>query len=165
MIEGKVAVVTGSTSGIGLGIARSYAKAGASVVINGFGDPARIEETRASLEHEFGRECHYSDADMSKPDAIAAMVAKAEARFGSVDILVNNAGVPIRGAGRGVPGREVGPDPRDQSLVRVPHDPRRRPWHEAARLGPHRQHRLGSRPCRVALQGPPTSPPSTGLPG
>ncbi len=93
MIEGKVAIVTGSTSGIGLGIARAYAKVGATVVINGFGDPVRIEETRTAIEREFGRECHYSDADMTKPDAIAAMIADAEARFGAVDILVNNAGV------------------------------------------------------------------------
>ena len=55
MIEGKVAVVTGSTSGIGLGVARAYAKVGATVVINGFGDPAKIEETRAGIEREFGR--------------------------------------------------------------------------------------------------------------
>ena len=93
MIEGKVAVVTGSTSGIGLGIARAYAKVGARVVINGFGDPAGIEATRSGIEREFGRECHYSDADMTRPAAIAAMIAEAEARFGAVDILVNNAGV------------------------------------------------------------------------
>ena len=93
MIEGKVAVVTGSTSGIGLGVARAYAKVGATVVINGFGDPAKIEETRAGIAREFGRDCHYSDADMTKPDAIAAMIADAEERFGAVDILVNNAGV------------------------------------------------------------------------
>ena len=93
MIEGKVAVVTGSTSGIGLGVARAYAKVGARVVINGFGAPAAIEEARAGIEREFGRACHYSDADMTQPDAVAAMIADAEARFGAVDILVNNAGV------------------------------------------------------------------------
>ncbi len=93
MIEGKVAVVTGSTSGIGLGIARAYAKVGARVVINGFGDRAGVEETRSGIERDFGRECHYSDADMTRPAAIAAMIADAEARFGAVDILVNNAGV------------------------------------------------------------------------
>ncbi len=93
MIEGKVAVVTGSTSGIGLGIARAYAEIGANVVINGFGEPAKIEETRAGIEREFGRACHYSDADMTRPEAIAAMIADAEERFGAVDILVNNAGV------------------------------------------------------------------------
>ncbi len=93
MIEGKVALVTGSTSGIGLGVARAYAKVGARVVINGFGDPGKIEATRAGIAREFGRECHYSDADMSRPAAIAAMIAEAEERFGAVDILVNNAGV------------------------------------------------------------------------
>ena len=93
MIEGKVAVVTGSTSGIGLGVARAYAKAGAKVVINGFGEPDAIEATRAGIEREFGRRCLYGDADMSKPAAIAAMIAEAERTLGSVDILVNNAGV------------------------------------------------------------------------
>ena len=63
------------------------------MVINGFGEPAKIEETRAGIEREFGRACHYSNADMTKPDAVAAMIAEAEARFGAVDILVNNAGV------------------------------------------------------------------------
>ena len=93
MIEGKVAVVTGSTSGIGLGVARAYAKVGARVVINGFGEPDAIEATRGGIEREFGRQCHYADADMTRPDAIAAMIADAERRFGAVDILVNNAGV------------------------------------------------------------------------
>ena len=93
MIEGKVAVVTGSTSGIGLGVARAYAKLGAKVVINGFGDPAKVEETRAGIEREFGQACRYSAADMSQPLAVAAMIAEAEEALGAVDILVNNAGV------------------------------------------------------------------------
>ncbi len=87
------ALVTGSTSGIGLAIARALAKEGASVTLNGFGDAAAIEKARAGIESEFGVKAAYSAADMSKADEIEAMVAEAEKTFGSVDILVNNAGV------------------------------------------------------------------------
>jgi 3-hydroxybutyrate dehydrogenase len=87
------AVVTGSTSGIGLAIARALAKEGADVVINGFGDAAEIEKTRAAIGAEFGVKALYDGADMSKPDEIAAMVKLAEDKLGGVDILVNNAGV------------------------------------------------------------------------
>ena len=93
MIEGKTAVVTGSTSGIGLGIARAYAKAGANIVLNGFGEAAAIEAARAGIEREFGVACRYSNADMSDGAAIAAMMAEAIEVFGAVDILVNNAGI------------------------------------------------------------------------
>ena len=93
MIKGKTALVTGSTSGIGLGVARALAKAGANVVLNGFGEAGAIEEIRASLEREADVACRYSSADMSDPHAIAKMVAEAEQAFGSVDILVNNAGI------------------------------------------------------------------------
>jgi len=93
MLKGKVALVTGSTSGIGLAIARAYAKQGANVVINGFGDKAAIEKERAGIESDFGVKALYSGADMSKGDEIGAMVAEAESKLGSVDILVNNAGI------------------------------------------------------------------------
>ena len=93
MSQGKTAVVTGSTSGIGLGIARALAKTGARVMLNGFGEAAAIEADRAGIEREFGVECRYSPADMSKPAEIAAMIAEAEEAFGAVDILVNNAGI------------------------------------------------------------------------
>jgi len=93
MLKGKTAVVTGSTSGIGLGIARALAGEGANVVLNGFGDANEIEKTRAGVEKEFGVKAAYSPADMSKPAEIAAMIKTAEQTFGSVDILVNNAGV------------------------------------------------------------------------
>jgi 3-hydroxybutyrate dehydrogenase len=92
-LKGKTALVTGSTSGIGLAIARSLAKAGANVMLNGFGDAAAIEKERAGIEKEFGVKAAYSGADMSKPDQIAAMVNEAEQKFGAVDILVNNAGI------------------------------------------------------------------------
>jgi 3-hydroxybutyrate dehydrogenase len=93
MLKAKTAVVTGSTSGIGLGIARGLAAQGANVVLNGFGDSGEIEKTRAAVESEFGVKAAYSPADMSKAAEIAAMVKTAEQTFGSVDILVNNAGI------------------------------------------------------------------------
>ena len=89
----KVAVVTGSTSGIGLGIAEAFANAGISVVLNGFGERDQIEDTRARLENRFGVGVTYSPADMSKAAEIAQMIADAKSAFGGVDILVNNAGI------------------------------------------------------------------------
>jgi 3-hydroxybutyrate dehydrogenase len=93
MLKGKNAVVTGSTSGIGLAIARALAKDGANVVINGFGDAKAIETERSTIEKEFGVKAIYSPADMSKPAEIAAMIKTAETTLGSVDVLVNNAGI------------------------------------------------------------------------
>jgi 3-hydroxybutyrate dehydrogenase len=93
MLKDRVALVTGSTSGIGLAIARAFAKEGANVVINGFGDAAAIEQERAGIESEFGVKALYSGADMTKGAEIAAMVADAQKALGSVDILVNNAGI------------------------------------------------------------------------
>jgi len=93
MLKGKTALVTGSTSGIGLAIARALAKDGANLMINGFGDKAAIEQERAALEKEFGIKARYSAADMSKPAEIAAMVSETEKAFGSLDVLVNNAGI------------------------------------------------------------------------
>ena len=93
MLKGKVALVTGSTSGIGLAIARTYAQDGAHVVINGFGDKDAIEKERSGIEKDFGVKAIYSGADMSKGAEIAAMIADAEKQLGSVDILVNNAGI------------------------------------------------------------------------
>lgn len=93
MLKGKNAVVTGSTSGIGLGIAKALAKGGAGIVLNGFGDKATIERERAGLEKEFGVRAIYSGADMTKPAEIAGMIQSAEKALGSVDILVNNAGI------------------------------------------------------------------------
>lgn len=87
------AVVTGSTSGIGLACARALAKEGANVVVNGFGAAADIEKERAAIESEFGVTAIYDPADMTKPEEIAALIANAEAKLGSVDILVNNAGI------------------------------------------------------------------------
>ncbi|MQT13347.1 3-hydroxybutyrate dehydrogenase [Segnochrobactrum spirostomi] len=92
-LKGKTAVITGSTSGIGLGIAKSLAAEGVNVVINGFGDKDAIEAERAGLETTYGVKAAYDGADMTKADEIAAMIANAEKTFGAVDILVNNAGI------------------------------------------------------------------------
>jgi 3-hydroxybutyrate dehydrogenase len=87
------ALVTGSTSGIGLAIARALAKEGADIFINGMGDAAQIEAQRAAIEKEFGVRAFYNDADMTKPAEIAAMIGEAQTKMGSLDILVNNAGI------------------------------------------------------------------------
>lgn len=92
-LKGKGAIVTGSTSGIGLEIAKALAGAGAKVMINGFGDTGAIETERANLASISGAAALYDAADMTKPDQIAAMAARAEAEFGSLDIIVNNAGI------------------------------------------------------------------------
>lgn len=89
----RTAVVTGSTSGIGLGIARALAAEGADIMLNGFGDPATVEALRAGMAEEFGIRVAHSAADVSKGGDVAAMIVDAEARFGAVDILVNNAGI------------------------------------------------------------------------
>lgn len=92
-MKGKTAIVTGSTSGIGLGIATAFAKAGANVLLNGFGDAAAIDALRAQLARDYGVGVAYSPADMSKPSEIHGMVELAVTTFGSADILVNNAGI------------------------------------------------------------------------
>ncbi|MDK9721736.1 MAG: 3-hydroxybutyrate dehydrogenase [Rhodospirillales bacterium] len=92
-LQGKVGVVTGSTSGIGLGIARALAGAGADVMLNGLGDAAEIETIRAGIEKEFAVRALYHGADMTMPLQIAEMIATAQAKLGGCDILVNNAGI------------------------------------------------------------------------
>lgn len=93
MLKGRTAIVTGSTSGIGLGIARSLAAAGADIVLNGFGDRAEIEALRLSLETDYGVRAIYDGADLSSAEGCTGLVRRAEAAMGAVDILVNNAGI------------------------------------------------------------------------
>jgi 3-hydroxybutyrate dehydrogenase len=93
MLKGKAAVVTGSTSGIGLGIATALAAEGCAVMLNGFGDAGTIEALRAKLASDHGVDVAYSAADMSKPSEIRDLIADTVPHFGGVDILVNNAGI------------------------------------------------------------------------
>src|SRR5262245_17972840 len=93
MLQGKSALVTGSTSGIGLAIARAMAAQGANVTINGFGDKNTIEKERVTIEKDYKVKALYSPADMSKPSDIAEMVRASDKAFGSLDVLVNNAGI------------------------------------------------------------------------
>jgi 3-hydroxybutyrate dehydrogenase len=93
MLKGKTALVTGSTSGIGLATARALAQDGANVMLNGLGDKAEIEKIRVGIEKGFGVTAGYSPADMAKPAEIAEMIRITEKEFGSLDVLVNNAGI------------------------------------------------------------------------
>jgi 3-hydroxybutyrate dehydrogenase len=92
-LKSRNAVITGSTSGIGLAYAKTLAGAGVNVMINGFGKPEDIEKERSAIEHDFGVAALYSSADMTKPDQIKGMIDEAVSKLGSVDILINNAGI------------------------------------------------------------------------
>ena len=92
-LKGKVSLITGSTSGIGLGIARALAAAGSAVVLNGFGKPEEIKAAQDAVVADFGVPVAYSGADMSKPDSIAEMIRTILDKFGRLDVLVNNAGI------------------------------------------------------------------------
>ena len=93
MLKGKTALVTGSTSGIGLGIAKALAAQGADVMLNGFGDAAQIETLRADLEREHGVRVAFSGADLGRPADVRALAQHTLDTFGRLDILVNNAGI------------------------------------------------------------------------
>ena len=93
MLRNKTAIVTGSTSGIGLGIAHALAAQGANIVLNGFGDPHAIETLRAGMAADYGVEVLFCEADISVPAQVRELVALATARMGRIDILVNNAGI------------------------------------------------------------------------
>ena len=112
-LKGKTAIVTGSTSGIGLAYARAFAAEGAAVVINGFGDADRIESIRAQLATTSGAVALYDAADMTRPDQIAAMVDRTVRDTGRVDIAVNNAGI------QHVAPIEDFPDDRMEAIIRI----------------------------------------------
>ena len=160
MLKGKVAVVTGSTSGIGLGIASALAQQGADIVLNGFGDAAEIEKIRAGLASQHGVRVVYDGADLSgrgraRPDRQRGAPARPHRHPGQ------QRRHPAHRADRGLPGREVGRHHRAEPVGRVPRHRRRAAVHEEAGLRPHHQHRLGPRAGGLGLRRP-MSPPSTG---
>jgi 3-hydroxybutyrate dehydrogenase len=93
MLKGKTSLITGSTSGIGLGIARALAAQGSNIILNGFGDTEQIDLLRQGIAEEFHVQVRYHGADMSKPDEIETMINDIAREFGGIDILVNNAGI------------------------------------------------------------------------
>jgi len=105
-LKGKVALVTGSTGGIGLGIAQMLAQDGAALLLNGFGEAAEIEKLRADTAKKYGVRVAYSGADISKPGEVKAMVEQAHKELGSLDILVNNAGVQFTSPVQDFPDKE-----------------------------------------------------------
>jgi 3-hydroxybutyrate dehydrogenase len=105
-LKGKVALVTGSTSGIGLGIAQMLAQDGAALLLNGFGEAAEIEKLRADIAKKYGVRVAYNGADISKPGEVNAMVEQAHEELGSLDILVNNAGVQFTSPVQDFPDKE-----------------------------------------------------------
>ena len=121
-LAGKVAIVTGSTSGIGLGIARALASQGASIVVNGLGRPAAITNTVMGLKSEFGVEVTYSDADMSHRDSIAAMIAKTLGAHRAARYPREQCRHPACQPDRAIPARDVGCDHRHQPLLGLPRD-------------------------------------------
>ncbi len=112
-LQGKVALVTGSTSGIGFGVAQALAQAGASIMLSGFGDPASIEAMRAELAQACGVAVGYHNVDLAKAAGVAELVAEAERTLGSVDVLVNNAGIQF------VASIEDFPDDRWDAVIAV----------------------------------------------
>ena len=152
ILTGKTAVVTGSTSGIGLAFARAFAGAGANIVLNGMGAPADIEKERSGIETDFKVKAVHSPADMTRPAEIAEMIALGEKTFGSVDILVNNAGIQF------VSPIEEFPIEKWDAIIAINlssafHSIRAaRARHEEARLGPHRQYGLGAFAGGLAVQ-------------
>ena len=93
MSSNKVALITGSTSGIGLGIAKKFASHGMNIILNGFGEASAIEEIRAGIAKEHGVQVRYNGADISKPEEITTMIKTIEGEFGAIDVIVNNAGI------------------------------------------------------------------------
>jgi 3-hydroxybutyrate dehydrogenase len=148
MLKDKVAIVTGSTSGIGLGIARELARLGANLVLNGFGDASEIEAIREGIERNHGVRAIYDSADMSKADAVRGLIAATVEKFGRLDILVNNAGIQFTAPVDEFPTAKWDAILGNQSIGGVPRHCDRGASDEKAALGTDRQHRLHPWPRR-----------------
>ena len=153
MLKGKTALVTGSTSGIGLGYARALAAEGVNVTINGFGDAAAIEEERVAHRERFRRPggLFARRHDQAGRDRRHGAHGREDLRLGRHPH--QQCRHPVRVADRGIPDREMGSDHRDQSFGGVPRHSRRRAGHEGAQMGPHHQHSFGALAGRFAVQG------------
>ncbi|MDD2878661.1 MAG: 3-hydroxybutyrate dehydrogenase [Acidiphilium sp.] len=112
-LKGKVALVTGSTSGIGFGIATALAREGASIMLNGFGNPAEIETMRSTMAKQYGVKVGFNGADLGHAEQVSALVAATRKQFGSLDILVNNAGIQF------VAPVEAFPDDKWQAVIAI----------------------------------------------
>ena len=153
MLKDKVAIVTGSTSGIGLGIARELARLRVNLVLNGFGDPGEIEAIRSGIEREHGVRVVYDGADMSKGDAVRAIDRRDNRDIRTPRHPRQQCRHPVHRAGGRISVGQMACDPGHQSVGRVPrHRGSSAPDEEAA-LGPDRQHRLHPRPRRIDTQG------------
>ena len=151
-LKGKVAVVTGSNSGIGLGIAEALARAGADVALNSFTDRPEDHALAERIAAETGVRAVYVRADMANGDDCRGLVAEAAADARPRRHPRQQRRHPARRADPGLPARDLGPHPRDQPLLGLPHHRRGAAADARAGLGPHRQHRLGARPDRLAVQ-------------
>ncbi len=152
MFKGKTALVTGSTSGIGLGIATELAGRGANIVLNGFGDAAEIEKLRTKLAADHGVKVRYDGADLSQQDAIESMMGNAIEMFGGDRHPDQQRRHPVRRADRRVSGRQVERDHRAQPDRLVSHDPAGAAEDEGQEVGSNRQHRVGARARREPVQ-------------
>jgi hypothetical protein len=152
MFKGKTALVTGSTSGIGLGIATALARQGANIVLNGFGEAADVEKLRAKLAADHGVKVRYDGADLSQQDAIESMMGNAIETFGAIDILVNNAGIQFVAPVDEFPVSKWNAIIALNLTASVPHDPARTAEDEGEEVGTNHQHRLGPRAGREPVQ-------------
>ena len=151
-LAGKVSLVTGSTSGIGLGIARALAAAGSEIVLNGFGKPEEVADVQAKIASDFKVRVSYSPADMSKPAAIREMIENTLQIVRPARHSRQQCGHPACGPAAGFPTRKVGRHPRHRPVVGLSYDPAGAAFDAREQVGPHHQHRVRARPGGLAVQ-------------
>ena len=144
-LKDKTALVTGSTSGIGLGIARALAQAGCNIVLNGFGESREIERERAQIAGDFGVGAAFDGADLAKPAEIVRMIEASDARIRQGRHPRQQCWYPTHGANRRVPHRSMGRGNCDKSIGKLSHDACRHSANAGAQLGPYYQYRFHAR--------------------